>query len=178
MKKRNTTIFAFLLLAAVGMGVGYAALSDELQINGTAKAGFEVANDEWDADIYFSDAKITSKTPGSEATMTPTGLNGDELTIPVENMSLKGEKVTVSVTIKNDNVDYAADLIEVTAFNYTSAVDGDFTIECDFDANEVIAKNGGTYTFDIVITLNVQPTEELSATFGLKFQAQAIDEKR
>ena len=34
MKKRNTTIFAFLLLAAVGMGVGYAAFTQDFLVDG------------------------------------------------------------------------------------------------------------------------------------------------
>ena len=47
MKKRNTTIFAFLLLAAVGMGVGYAALTDNLGINGNATVELSKFKDIW-----------------------------------------------------------------------------------------------------------------------------------
>ena len=175
MKKRNTTIFAFLLLAAVGMGVGYAALTDNLTLNGTVGANKTVADTQWDEDIYFSAASIKSQTDGSVATLTHNiGTNTDALILDLSGMTLKGETVVIQVTVKNDNVDYDANLITTTAFTSTTAAADDFTISSTFnDTIDIEASN--SYTFEISVTLEVQPTQDLSATFKLEFDAEAID---
>ena len=61
MKKRNTTIFAFLLLAAVGMGVGYAALTTELEMIGQVGIKNEQAQEEFTKEVtYVKDAEVIS----------------------------------------------------------------------------------------------------------------------
>lgn len=177
MKKRNTTIFAFLLLAAVGMGVGYAALTDNLTVGGNV--GAVAADDEWDSQIYFSEnAGEITKPDGATATYTR-GSDLDSVTIEVGGLDAKGEKVVVPVTIENANKDYAADLVLKTEITTTTAVDTDFTITTDFVDGTDLAKatdaGNGTYTFNVTITLNVQPTKELTASFTMKFDAVSID---
>ena len=56
MKRRRTLITSLLLVAALALGIGYAALTDVLDINGTAKVEESAAEDAFNADVYFSAA--------------------------------------------------------------------------------------------------------------------------
>ena len=109
MKKRNTTIFAFLLLAAVGMGVGYAALTDTLSLSATVSGTGVNDNDITDSKIF--DIVWTAREPEEtqvSAETRPTLLgtasldqsDSDIATISVEGMLLKGDKVVFVFDIK------------------------------------------------------------------------------
>ena len=54
MKNRKTIIVAFLLVAALCLGIGYAAINDTLTINGVANISTDAAITEFDEDIYFT----------------------------------------------------------------------------------------------------------------------------
>ena len=54
MKKRRTFIVSMLLVAALALGIGYAALSDTLDINGTADVNQSQAEADFDLNVYFS----------------------------------------------------------------------------------------------------------------------------
>ena len=62
MKNRKTIVVAFLLVAAMLLGVGYAALTDTLTIIGNAHIDVDTANKTFDEKVYFSDAEATSST--------------------------------------------------------------------------------------------------------------------
>ena len=54
MKNRKTVVVAFMLCAVMLLGVGYAALSDVLDIQGTAQVTQGNAQNAFDGDVYFS----------------------------------------------------------------------------------------------------------------------------
>lgn len=56
MKKRRTLIVGLLLIAALALGIGYAALSDDLFIDATVNFDPTVAEDELDVDVRFLSA--------------------------------------------------------------------------------------------------------------------------
>ena len=54
MKNRKTVVVAFLLVAAMLLGVGYAALTDTLNIQGDFEVSQNNAENAFDDDVYFS----------------------------------------------------------------------------------------------------------------------------
>ena len=74
MKKRRTLIITALLIAALALGIGYAALSRELVIGSEAN----LAPDENDFDIVFTEAKILDE----YAAVGSASLTGDPNTLP------------------------------------------------------------------------------------------------
>ena len=56
MKNRKIVIVAFLLIATLLLGIGYAALTDTLDITGSADVNVSDLEKEYEEDIYFSAA--------------------------------------------------------------------------------------------------------------------------
>jgi hypothetical protein len=56
MKNRKFVVVAFLLVAVLLLGVGYAALSDTLDITGSADVNQSAAEEAFNEDVYFSAA--------------------------------------------------------------------------------------------------------------------------
>ena len=125
MKNRRITIVAFLLLAALTLGIGYAALTDTLWITGSASVGAEAGQDAFKNDIYFSKAisdqtRVKAEidaTDNNKATMTmvtyddktqmPLKVVGDQLvaTFTVQSKSDLNAKITASVK-SNANTEF------------------------------------------------------------------------
>ena len=96
MKKRNTTIFAFLLLAAVGMGVGYAAFSQAFDITGTININTSQAEEEFKEEIIFNNeySAVTTKADSALGTVTETitlSNNNHSATLEVSGLQAEGD---------------------------------------------------------------------------------------
>ena len=57
MRNRKTVITAFLLIACMLIGIGYAAVTNVLDIQGSAEVTDKNVSDEFNEDIYFSGVK-------------------------------------------------------------------------------------------------------------------------
>ena len=79
MKNRRTVVVAFLLVAVMLLGIGYAALTDTLTIIGNAHVDLDTANKTFDERIYFSAAEATSST-GTGATADVASYTADDAT--------------------------------------------------------------------------------------------------
>ena len=173
MKKRNTTIFAFLLLAAVGMGVGYAALSDEVKLGG--EIGVIKDDDAWEANIHFdSSVQLTGK--GSVTYSADTESNPNDVAqITISGMDTKNEELEFVLKIVNQNTDYDA-AITASTVNKTF---GPYTKDTDFNIDVALSDTtipaGGSIDVTVTVKLLVQPTENLSATFNVTYTAAAVD---
>ena len=82
------------------MAVGFAALSDTLNINGEAEVDFTSANSGFDADVYFSAATATNVEKGDLANVTT---DVDIARFSVRSLAAKDETATFTFTVKNDN---------------------------------------------------------------------------
>lgn len=186
MKKRNLVIVAFMLVAAMTIGVGYAALSVQLTVNGSASVSGEDAADEFKEDVYFSNAaKVTSTgshvtddagetiedsitltnndRSASFAVKTLMGVNEYvEYTFTVKNDSTMAAAVTPTINIENTSGAYEVKVTEITDGNplATESTNGNpFVLDAD----------GGTQTFNVKITLKRMPTDQ-SETYTLTFE--------
>ena len=113
MKKRRTLIISMLLIAALCLGIGYAAVAatDTLTIGGTISANKDLMNNEFDEDVYFSavvtdTSKLKTSSATVSATITPDNVapnnGGDVGVFTVTGLAEVGESVTATYTIKND----------------------------------------------------------------------------
>ena len=178
MKKRNTTIFAFLLLAAVGMGVGYAAFSQEFDVNGTVKVNTSQAEEEFKKEIIFTNATAeVQKAGGVAAGENPTTATIDagahSVTWTINALQAKGDKCIGTFTITN-NSDLAA---KIDAYALTNDHSDLFSVTVANIANEnvIAAKTANddtdTLTFTVTVEMLKDPTATEDYTFNVGFNA-------
>lgn len=157
MKNRRNIVVAFLLCACLIVGVGFAALTDELTITGSASVGYDEAEKAYDADIYFLSGDIVSSsnqaTDDYKDTYTVVEKE-DEASFTVGTLKAKGDSVTFKFTIKNDSEDVITNLtVRVTNTNETY-----FLVTPSF-TTETIEANGEK---DILVTVELIKTPILS----------------
>lgn len=170
MKKEKRAVVAFLLVAILCLGIGFALLSDDLLIDGTFGWSKDAANEVFDDDVYFvnvNDTEVISVDSSSTCQdgTKITGVIGndnngdasDKLTITVEAGAFcyGGEVATIKAKVQNDSPEAVA--LAVGAVTY-GVDDGLFTVTCT-PASTTIGANNGTVELTITITLNSLPTE-------------------
>ena len=168
MKNRKFVVVAFLLVAVMLLGVGYAALTDTLTIIGNAHIDVDTANKTFDEKVYFSAAEATSTT-GTGATADVASCTTDDATFTANKLAVVGEKSVFTFTIKNEsNVDA---VISVAAKklsgdnNPTNSNEDKFIVEYTYPDGMNIAKQGGTITVVVTVTVKEPVTSATSATF-------------
>ena len=184
MKNRKVVVIAFLVVAAMLMGIGYAALTDTLTITGDLKADTSVSQPEFDADVYFSSTSIVLDNTGNMAASQI--LEGrDDAKITAQHFTTAGQKVKVKFTIANDSTEFAARLTP-SALNVTNGSEGTenehesiFDVVWSWDENSVDQSTfdlqpGTSKDLWVTIELSVTPTEEHTANFNVQFSAEEM----
>lgn len=178
MKNRKFALVVFMLIAALTLGIGYAALTDTLTIIGNAHIDIDKANATFDEKVYFSDAKATTST-GTGTTADTASCSTDDATFTANKLASVGEKSVFTFTIKNDsNVDA---LISVNSTklsgveNPSNSNTDKFTVEYTYPDGMTIAKSGGTITVVVTVTVKEPVTSATSATFGIELTATSVD---
>ena len=176
MKKRRSTIVAVLLVLALALGIGYAALSRELVIGSEAN----LAPDQNDFDIVFTNATIEKKAADETvfaaadedwgtASVTGGGKNGH---YTLAGLSEKGDQAKMTFTITNRTADVAATLMSVSTDpgslyigegNSNAGDPADF-----FEKSVVITMGGQTYTAGEDFVIPAQGTATVTITVTLK----------
>ena len=99
MKKRRSLIIPVLLVAALCLGIGYASVTDILDISGIVEADGAGMADDFDGDVYFS---AISGNTGKASESRLIGDKSDNASFHVDGLSALDETVSVVYTIKND----------------------------------------------------------------------------
>lgn len=167
MKNRKTVIVAFLLVAAMLLGVGYAALTDDLYVNGTLKLDADKLADTYDKEVYFTNANnSTTGTAGVVDTISigedANGDANDKVTFVVNSLKTVNEVATFTFKIQNDN-DFVVTATPSTSFtNDYFTVAGPATV--DVPAN-------GSVDVTVTVTLKAIPTDgsAQSVTYDLTY---------
>lgn len=184
MKKRRTLIISLLLIAALALGIGYAALSRELIISSTAN----LAPDDSDFDIVFTEAKVASTNvadtdPSNVATASVTG-TGTTANYTIAGLSEVGDNVVLTFTIQNKTTDVTASLTKISTTPGSLYVGEGTTTPVDditeyFDKTVVVTDATGTEyaegedftlapnetaTVTITVELNKTITDKVSLT--------------
>ena len=104
MKNRKTVVVAFLLVCCMILGVGYAALTVDLNLSGNATFNPGQAQNEFTANIYLGDSASTvqsnDEAPGSTYNKT-TKHSAD---LAVNSLALADDYVTYTITVYNESV--------------------------------------------------------------------------
>ena len=168
MKNRKTVVVAFLLVAVMLLGVGYAALTDVLDITGSADVNQSAAEEAFNDDIYFS-AAVANQT-GNTASVN--GDNNDKASFTAKTLKGKGDKVTFTFTIQNDgDVDATVTpTLNATLGNTNPAY---FSITSDWSGTAKTLKAGESLTYTVTVELLQTPTETIAGSFLIELTAKA-----
>lgn len=175
MRNRKTVVVAFVLVAVMLMAVGFAALSDDLFITGTATITEDAAEDAFAEDVYFSKAVISGTAGTAIIGADDNGDTADKVTITVNDGVLTGQgsSVICSVEIKNGG-DLAAwvELDEITVNSNTEY----FKVTTNWGTDTVKSLAAGA-AVDIVVTIECikTPQAEVDTSFDLTFTATDTD---
>jgi|GEM_PF-2190055 len=158
MKKRRTLIISLLLVAALMLGIGYAALSRELIINSTAI----LSADNNDFEIVFVDGS-SSNAMATTSVPTPSRTVSYEVT----GLSKKDESVTLTYTVENMTDDVKGKLISI------SPTDGDLYIG-EGTSNKYSGPVSDYFTKVITVTLDKDPSVTYTYALGAAVPAEFI----
>ena len=162
MKSRKLAVVAFLLVAVLTIGIGYAALTTHLNIRGAATVSVEGAQS-----AYADDIKFITASQAGPSDPAYTASIGDGKTADFSVTGLKGanESVTITYTIANSGDLASTVKLEV---NYpTVSNDEYFSIAIgggDYTTNGVALDAGDSITVTVTVTLLKTPTDTTKPT--------------
>ena len=169
MKNRRIVVVAFLLAAVLLLGVGYAALTDTLDITGSADVDLTGLNAEFEEDIYFSAAVANEGAPNTASVNAD---NNDKASFSAKSLKAKGDEATFTFTINNDS---AHDVVVTPKLNATLGNTNTeyFAIESDWDGASKTVPAGTTITYTVTIELIKDATDAISGSFLVELTAVA-----
>lgn len=145
-KKSKNLLLLIVLLAIIGIAVGYAALSQQLTLNGTAT----LKSNDWNVHFVESSATVTknSTTYGDAAISLDSGLLKGTFTATLA----PGEEVVYNVKVINDGA--------INAVATAPVVTGETTnIKCTVTPTQTTPiANGGTHDYTVTLTCNNMDT--------------------
>ena len=159
MKNRKTIVVAFLLVAAMLLGVGYAALTDTLTMDGRVTIDMNQAGVNFDAKVYWSDAEIVLT-------------SSDDINFNLHSLATKDDVVNMVATIQNDsNVP-----VKINMNTPTTGEDADkFSCTYTPSIESWVIPSGGSMDIIIVVKV-VQPvTSAATASFGVSFGVETVE---
>lgn len=131
MNKQKTLILGIIVLIAIFMGIGYAAISNiELKITGTANA---TANQE-NFNVYFTGANTIKS--GNDVDVTVTS-NAKEAIVNFSGLTTKGDTKYAILEIENGSNDIVAGTVTVTATSSNENVFKATAIMCNESESEI-----------------------------------------
>ena len=170
MKKRRTLIISLLLVATLALGIGYAALSDVLDIQGTAEISANSAQEAFNQDVYFTKAEAGK---GATASINPD--NNDKGTFTATGFSQVGDEVSATYTIKNDSEHYAANVTPKLLQNSNEEF---FAISSDWASTMQTIPAGAEKTITVTVRLVKLPTAAeglTTASFNIELKAETAE---
>ena len=169
MKKRRTLIISLLLVAALALGIGYAATSNEVQINGT------IENSPVNVQLKFlkssleADSLTASRIPVIKEASDAGQPGTATISISAAGLKEKGDSVTFTFVLHNEsNID-----VKLSALKFYEGS----TEVADMDSQDKINTHFAPYTFELtgwddgtVVTANDNAdggTDEITITLKI-----------
>ena len=166
MKNRRNVVIAFMIVAVMLLGIGYAALSDTLDITGSADVNQSAAEEAFNEDIYFSAAVANEQ--GNTASINAD--NNDKASFTAATLKGKGDKVTFTFTITNDG-DVAADVTPKLNATLGNTNPEYFSITSDWGGAAKTLDAHSEVTYTVTVELLKTPTETISGSFLIELVA-------
>jgi hypothetical protein len=161
------------------MGLGYAALTDVLDITGTAEITAGNAQGAFDEDIYFVSAEALQHTSATNPDKAEVLSDPDNAYFYSYNLASAGETASFKFVIANDS-----DLDVTVTPTLTSAEGANtntewFSLVSDWAGQPKVVAAKSTVEYTITVTLLKTPTlnsgEVLTGKFGVTLTAVAAD---
>ena len=164
MKNKKTLIGIVLLIVVLLLGIGYAAITRELTISGSATAN---ANSE-NFKVYFTGETEVSNGDNVTATATAETTTAN---ITVTGLTTKDDFETATYTIKNASPELNA-LLSVTT---EEAANSDyFDVKAEIEDEATPLAPDGTTTVTVTVTLIKTPVAEVTSNVTVKLNAEAV----
>ncbi len=165
-KKTPFYLGVFLILAVLMLGIGYAAISNNLRVHGDAKAAINNEN----LKVKFDSTVTPEVTKSDESFTVSATIAGDlEAKIDVLGLTTTNDQVTATYTIKNESPELGANLVVGSISNINSEY---------FDVNANLAKNsigaGESTTIIVTVKLIKTPTEQQTTSINIPITATAV----
>lgn len=165
--KNKRFFYGFIVLVALlCLGIGYAAISKNLTINGNVNAD-AAGSDALQVVFYSSE---DSKCETSIAS------GGQSATITTDSLKTVGETAEAVITIKNNSQHLRAIITKLSGAFDDNTYNTYFTLTISEISSTPLAANGGTTTVTVTITLKKLPVESISnAGFTITLKAEATE---
>lgn len=166
-KKSKNALLLVVIIAIIGIAVGYAALSQELVLNGTATVK---GSSDWDVHFVTETADVKSQ---DKVTNPVINIDGGELTGTFSAEFEPGGYVEYTVQVENDGT-----IPAMKSGDPTVSIEGDTGnyIECkvtDVSTNNgSLVKDSGVHEYTVLVTcddMTQLPEEAVSATVKVTF---------
>lgn len=167
MKNRKTVVVAFLLVAVMLLGVGYAALTDVLDITGSADINQSAAEEAFNEDIHFSTA--IANQDGNTASVNAD--NNDKASFTANTLKGANDTATFTFTIVNEG-DLHADVTPSISSNTNTEY---FDISSDWSGQPKRLSAGASLTYTVTVKLKETPTQTISGSFIIELTAVSVD---
>jgi len=164
MKNRRIVLIAFMLVSVCLMGIGFAAYSTTLAINGTTAVSAEAVE-------FTEDVQFTSVTSSNEAFGTATVGDGQTATFTVDGMTAYNDRVQFTYTITN-NSDFDVN-IDITT-HPTPATPSKCTVTTALSANTIASGDSITATVTVVLNENVTTAVD-PINWTIEYTATSVD---
>ena len=186
MKNRKSIIIAFLLVACMIIGVGYATVTDNFVIEGHATISQKGAEDAFNEDVRFEGIVVNSEVQGDVLASLNLGYTAscnipqDSASFHITDFKGKGDTKTITFRVKNyGDIDAIIKLSSETATNNQTGV---FSVDYKY---ATAAANGTAFPaegvtlatneyVDVIITVTVinSVNTETTGDFTFKFIAE------
>ncbi len=165
-KKRTVYIGMFVLLAVLMLGIGYAAISDNLNINGDILASPSDAN----FNVKF-DSTVEPTFTKTRDTSTVSATIASDLVakIDVKGLTTTHDTITATYTIKNASAELGAN---IGVGNIINSNPDYFDVTATIANNTIAAGNSTTVT--VTVKLIKTPVEQQKAGITVAVTATAI----
>ena len=180
MKKRNLVIVAFMLVAAMTIGVGYAALSATLTINGTASLDISAASEDVTKQVYITSGSSTKT--HTHDTLIDYANTGEEtftekeyssVNFKVYSLTQVGQSVTFTYTIKNAS---DASVVATVSLPNETTSDKNYFIasikwaDPSVNGTSVVLQSGQTADVSVIVELDTLPASTTETTLQDSFE--------
>ena len=183
MKNRRQILVAFMLCAVMLLGIGYAAVTDALDINGMAEINSGNVQNAFDLNVYFSgavaNAYTTANTPDRAAI---DAADNDVATFASYNLAEIGDSTSFTFAITN-NSDLEVSVMPVLSYSGNTEAQAlaqeYFNVYSDWKVDGVVNPKvvaaGSSITYTVTVKLKKTPALGdgglLSSSFNIKLTA-------
>lgn len=190
MKNRKVIVTAFLLVAVMLLGVGYAAVSDTLNFGGDATISGDQAQHEFDMDVRITHVSEDMADWKEYDSAGPEIDRADDLTVDIMgsgdneqdvvdfqifSLSNAGQSQVIWFKVKNDSAHdatlHGSAITENGTHDYFEAVYEIYT--ADGSATTTVLPAAGEVLVKLTITVKATPTELYQGNFSFVITAEA-----